>query len=76
MAIRTVLTRGYGNGTFNGTIALAVTRGYATGPPGTPPVAGPGAVLILLSRANNGTGAVAGANKTGAVKTKNSVTTY
>jgi hypothetical protein len=28
MAIRTVVTRGYGNGTFNGTIALAVLRGY------------------------------------------------
>lgn len=28
MAIRTVVTRGYGNGTFNGTIALVVTRGY------------------------------------------------
>jgi hypothetical protein len=31
MAIRTVVTRGYGNGTFNGTIALVVTRGYAIG---------------------------------------------
>lgn len=29
MAIRTVITRGYGNGTFNGTIALVVTKGYA-----------------------------------------------
>lgn len=29
MAIRTVVTRGYGNGTFNGTIALVVIRGYA-----------------------------------------------
>ncbi len=29
MAIRTVITRGYGNGTFNGTIPLVVTRGYA-----------------------------------------------
>lgn len=28
MAIRTVVTRGYGNGTFNGTIALVVLRGY------------------------------------------------
>ena len=33
MAIRTVVTRGYGNGTFNGTIALAVTRGYAIAVP-------------------------------------------
>ena len=31
MAIRTVITRGYGNGTFNGTIALVVTAGYAIG---------------------------------------------
>lgn len=29
MAIRTILTRGYGNGTFNGTIPLVVLRGYA-----------------------------------------------
>ena len=28
MAIRTVVTRGYGNGTFNGTIADVVLRGY------------------------------------------------
>ena len=28
MAIRTVVTRGFGNGTFNGTIALVVIRGY------------------------------------------------
>ena len=31
MAIRTVVTRGYGNGTFNGTIPLVVTRGYSIG---------------------------------------------
>ncbi len=31
MAIRTVVTRGYGNGTFNGTIPLVVTRGYTIG---------------------------------------------
>lgn len=29
MAIRTVVTRGFGNGTFNGTIPLVVLRGYA-----------------------------------------------
>lgn len=28
MAIRLVVTRGYGNGTFDGTIADAVRRGY------------------------------------------------
>jgi hypothetical protein len=31
MAIRTVVTRGYGNGTFSGTIALVTTRGYSIG---------------------------------------------
>ncbi len=31
MAIRSVITRGYGNGTFNGTITLVVPRGYAIG---------------------------------------------
>lgn len=31
MAIRTVVTHGFGNGTFNGTITLLVTRGYAVG---------------------------------------------
>jgi hypothetical protein len=31
MAVRTLVTRGFGNGTFTGTIALAVTRGYAIG---------------------------------------------
>lgn len=28
MAIRTVVTRGYGNGMFNGTIPLVALRGY------------------------------------------------
>jgi hypothetical protein len=28
MAIATILTRGYGNGTFTGSIGLVVTRGY------------------------------------------------
>ncbi len=31
MAIRLVVTRGYGNGTFNGTIPFVVTRGYTIG---------------------------------------------
>ena len=31
MAIRSVILRGYGNGTFNGTIPLVSTRGYAIG---------------------------------------------
>ena len=31
MAIATVITRGYGNGTFSGTIPLVVTRGYTIG---------------------------------------------
>lgn len=29
MAIRDVVTRGYGNGTFDGTITLVTLRGYA-----------------------------------------------
>lgn len=32
MAIRTIVTRGFGNGTFNGTIPLTVTRGYTIQP--------------------------------------------
>lgn len=39
MAIRTVVTRGYGNSTFNGTIALVVPRGYKAGAV-VPPTAG------------------------------------
>ena len=31
MGIRDIVTRGFGNGTFNGTIALVVTRGYSIG---------------------------------------------
>ena len=31
MAIKTIFTRGLGNGTFNGTIAEVVTRGYTIG---------------------------------------------
>jgi hypothetical protein len=31
MSIRLVTTRGYGNGTFNGTISSVVTRGYTIG---------------------------------------------
>ena len=29
MAIATVFTRGYGNGTFDGTVPLVLSRGYA-----------------------------------------------
>lgn len=31
MAIRTLVTRGFGNGTFNGTVADVVRRGYIAG---------------------------------------------
>ena len=31
MAIATVVTRGYGNGTVSGDVNLAVTRGYISG---------------------------------------------
>ncbi len=30
MAIRDIVTRGYGNGTFSGTIALVTLRGYTS----------------------------------------------
>ena len=42
MAIRTVVTAGFGNGTFNGTITDVVLRGYTIGE----------AVLILTILAN------------------------
>lgn len=32
MAIRTVVTRGYGNGTFNGTIKEVILKGYSVSP--------------------------------------------
>lgn len=32
MSIRLIVTRGYGNGTFSGTIKDVVTRGYTIGP--------------------------------------------
>ena len=31
MSIATVVTAGFGNGTFNGTIPFVVTRGYSIG---------------------------------------------
>lgn len=31
MAINTIITRGFGNGTYNGTIALVVPRGFIAG---------------------------------------------
>jgi hypothetical protein len=46
MAIRTVVTRGYGNGTFSGTIPLVVTRGYAIG---TPPVVAKYTMNVLVN---------------------------
>ena len=77
MAIATVITRGYGNGTFNGTVGLVVTRGYTIGAVTIgPTVAGPVSVLVSLSRATNSLGLVAGANKALAENTKNSVNTY
>jgi len=38
MAIATIVTRGFGNGTFDGSIALVVTRGYGIGEAVTPAV--------------------------------------
>lgn len=45
MAIRTVVTRGFGNGTFNGTIPLVVTRGYAIGEAASP--SGPACITAV-----------------------------
>lgn len=44
MAIRTVVTKGFGNGTFNGTIGLVVTSGYGVGTA----VTGPDVVCVHL----------------------------
>lgn len=44
MAIRTVVTRGYGNGTFNGTITDVVLRGYSIG---APPASGDDVYCVL-----------------------------
>ena len=37
MAVKTVVTRGFGNGTFPGSIALVVPRGYVSAAPPPPP---------------------------------------
>ena len=47
MAIRTLVTRGFGNGTFNGTIALLVVRGYSLGTAEPEPEPGPAKPEIL-----------------------------
>lgn len=49
MAIRTVVTRGYGNGTFNGTIALVVTHGYAIAVVTTITVKPPSSAVPVIS---------------------------
>jgi hypothetical protein len=46
MAIRTVVTRGYGNGTFNGTIGLVTLRGYQSSQ-AAPAVGGPYCVIAM-----------------------------
>ncbi len=63
MAIKTVVTRGYGNGTFSGTIADVSTRGYTIGAavattPGGSPITEWAAELpieqVIYQRAKNG----------------------
>jgi hypothetical protein len=44
MPIRTVVTRGYGNGTFSGSIGKVVTRGYTISDVITPQI--PGAIKV------------------------------
>ena len=53
MSIRLLVTRGYGNGTFDGTISQVVTRGYAESVAGT--VTGSGDLESLLAELD-GTG--------------------
>lgn len=56
MAIKHLLTRGYGNGTFAGTIPLVVLRGYT---PGIAPVATGSPILFdkkLVARTQSTTG--------------------
>lgn len=48
MAIATIITRGYGNGTFSGSIKDVITRGYSIG---TPPVAADPELFLFFSRA-------------------------
>jgi len=55
MSIRSVVTRGYGNGTFNGTISLVVVRGYA--PASAEGAIGPGWVAGAWIQASWVTGA-------------------
>lgn len=43
--IRLVVTRGFGNGTFAGTIADVVTRGYTIGAAPPPGAATPGGIV-------------------------------
>ena len=50
MPIRTVVTRGYGNGTFTGTIALVVRRGYGLGPAAAAVVTGAWYAVYKASR--------------------------
>ena len=54
MAIRTVVTRGYGNVTFNGTIPLVTLRGYASGPAVATTVAGGAWVPVYLAMHGRG----------------------
>lgn len=51
MAIRPILTRGYGNGTFNGTIPLVVLRGYTSSAAAAPPTSS--VLLARLNKANS-----------------------
>lgn len=48
MTIKSIVTRGYGNGTFNGTIAEVVTRGYTIGEAAAVPQI-PGAIKVPRS---------------------------
>lgn len=53
MAIRTLVTRGFGNGTFNGTISLVVTRGYTIGSAVADVIVDTIAFVLHISRSEN-----------------------
>lgn len=64
MSIRTVVTRGYGNTTFNGTIALVVVHGYSLG------------VAVELPEARTAGGGAAGGRRTTGIRRTTRSFTY
>ena len=67
--IPNVCTRGFGNGTFAGTVALVVTRGYAIG---AAVVVTPGRVTCLAG-ADRAASTLAGADRASATLAGNAI---